>query len=170
MAIEIERRFLVPKLSLVPLSASPFHEIQQGYLHKKGVTTRVRITKDPQSVDPQSVAWLTLKGDPPEGKIGKLEFEYQIPVKDARKLMAMCEDRIIHKRRYRIPCTGIGNKQIAWEVDVFKRALKGLVIVEIEVPCETYWFPKPVWVGLEVTKDKRYTNKRMAINQSYPRD
>jgi adenylate cyclase len=39
--------------------------------------------------------------------------------------------------------------------------LGGLVMCEIELESEDQWFPRPVWLGEEVTGVKGYSNAQM---------
>lgn len=83
-----------------------------------------------------------------------MEFEYAIPLEDARMLLAeLCEQPIIEKKRYRINYQGF-----VWEVDEFFGANAGLLVAEIELAEEEQVFEKPSWVGAEVSDDRRYSN------------
>ena len=92
--------------------------LAQAYLcAKPGMTIRVRVVDD-------SVAYLTIKGR--QVGIGRPEYEYEIPVDDARALLAMITDGFpITKTRYELgdPCAG-------WIVDEFADANAGLVVAE----------------------------------------
>lgn len=82
------------------------------------------------------------------------EFEYAIPVNDARDLLATsCQGVMIEKTRY---CVEYGGK--IWEVDVFEGANAGLIVAEIELDSEDEPFDRPPWLGREVSGDPRYLN------------
>ena len=147
MAKEIERKFLVFQgISFLKKLAGD--SIEQGYLHDKGMTSRVRIVNNTAGV-------LTLKG--PRRGITRDEFEYAIPLEDARELMNYCGSHKLSKTRYEVPVAGH-----IWHVDIYYGALQGLVTAEIELSAESESFVKPTWVGTEVTEDKSYSNKNLA--------
>lgn len=141
MAIEIERKFLVTGDAWREAPAVYF---AQGYLStEKSRTVRVRVAGDE--------AFLTIKGET-QG-FSRQEFEYPIPLADGKALLAMCEQPLIEKYRRKIPAG-----DFVWEVDEFLGANAGLVVAEIELPSEDADFPRPDWVGEEVTSDARYYN------------
>lgn len=145
MAIEIERKFLVVGDAW---RNTPAVFYSQGYLNRdKARTVRVRIAGEE--------AFLTIKGT----SVGasRAEFEYPIPVWDARELLAMCEQPLIEKNRRKILYEGF-----IWEVDEFLGENLGLVVAEIELPTEDTVFTRPDWVGEEVTEDARYFNSTLS--------
>ncbi len=147
MAIEIERKFLVHGDTW---RDAPAVYYSQGYLSRaKERTVRVRIAGED--------AFLTIKGISMGAT--RAEFEYPIPVWDARELLALCEQPLIEKYRRKIPCEGF-----VWEVDEFLGENSGLVVAEIELPAEDAVFNKPAWVGVEVTSDTRYYNSNLAAH------
>ena len=143
--IEIERKFLVDKAKWVAPNKGCY--FQQGYLAQDGCTLRVRIAQDK--------AYLTIKGK----TIGfsRAEFEYEIPVEDARALMQMSLYPPIEKIRYKVE---VGGK--LWEVDEFLGANSGLLLAEIELQSEDETFDMPIWVEKEVTGDARYYNSSLS--------
>lgn len=88
------------------------------------------------------------------------EFEYSIPLEDAKEMLSLCEPPVITKTRYIVM-----HKGNRWEVDEFHGDLQGLVIAELEVPSEGYRFPLPPFVGTEVTGDSRYYNSQLGVGQ-----
>jgi adenylate cyclase len=145
MAVEIERKFLVVGASW---RSAPAIYYSQGYLNRdKARTVRVRIVGDE--------AFLTIKGITQGAS--RAEFEYTIPVADAKELLAMCEQPLIEKYRRKIYHEGF-----VWEVDEFLGDNLGLVVAEIELPSEDTQFAKPEWVGEEVTQDERYYNSNLS--------
>ncbi|MGC4118661.1 MAG: CYTH domain-containing protein [Myxococcales bacterium] len=146
MGREIERKFLVKGEAWKSLA--PAVDYRQGYLRTTGATVRVRIAGQK--------GFLTIKG-PTQG-IGRSEFEYGIPVEDARELLdTLCARPQIEKRRRRIT---VGRH--VWEVDEFLAENAGLVVAEIELASEDEAFEKPEWVGEEVSHDRRYANSMLA--------
>ncbi|MGV8835331.1 CYTH domain-containing protein [Cellvibrio sp.] len=145
MAIEIERKFLV--VGDAWRDAPPVF-YSQGYLNRdKARTVRVRIAGEE--------AFLTIKGTSVGAR--RAEFEYPIPVWDARELLALCEQPLIEKNRRKVLHEGF-----VWEVDEFLGENLGLVVAEIELPAEDAGFAKPDWVGDEVTEDARYFNSNLS--------
>lgn len=149
MGIEIERKFLVTgtawreNATAVPCC--------QGYLCPgSGVTVRVR-TMGGQG-------FLTVKG---RGTgLVRQEFEYAIPLADARELLTtLCVKPLIIKDRYRVEHAGL-----VWEVDVFAGENKGLVIAEVELTQPDQAVSLPGWVGMEVSGDSRYYNASLVRN------
>lgn len=147
MGTEIERKFLVATSSWRSQIRRQF-EIAQGYLSTDADRTiRVRIC------DEQGL--LTIKGRP-QGLVRR-EFEYDIPVEDARQLLAeFCDGHPIQKRRHEVD---VGDH--VWEIDVFSGANAGLVLAEVELEYPDEAIEIPPWVGDEVTGDVRYYNSRL---------
>ena len=80
------------------------------------------------------------------------EYEYEIPVNDANKIIDLNSDgRIIEKYRNYIQ---IGKN--CWEIDEYTGLLEGIIIAEIELQDVNENFQKPDWVGQEVTNDERF--------------
>jgi adenylate cyclase len=149
MAKEIERKFLVTGSSWK--GRRPGRRIRQGYLSSEPARV-VRVRTDGRK------AFLTVKG--PNIGAARDEFEYRIPLQDARSLLDdLCERPLIEKTRYRVPFGGL-----VWEVDVFTGENRGLVVAEIELEREEQAVRMPPWVGPEVTGDPRYFNANLARN------
>lgn len=143
--IEIERKFLV--LSTVFLKeAYNENRIVQAYLNSNPErTVRIRI-KDHKG-------YLTIKGIGNKSGTTRLEWEQELPVVEAEKLLQICESGVIDKTRYEIQ---VGKH--LYEVDVFHGDNQGLVLAEIELKSEEEQFEKPHWLGMEVTGDERFYN------------
>ena len=154
MAEEIERKFLVVSDSWKQ-GVTSNKLLRQGYLSSNAkATVRVRTRDDTR-------AMLTLKGAT-EG-ISRAEYEYEIPIGDARELLAMAEPHVIEKRRYLVPHGGM-----TWEVDVFAGRHLGLVIAEVELADEGQAEALPDWVGREVSHDDRYNNASLSRAEAIP--
>jgi adenylate cyclase len=144
---EIERKFLV---SGEDWRCSEPVFFCQGYLnHDRQRTVRVRIADDK--------AFLTIKGV--NRGASRAEFEYEIPVADARQLIELCEQPLIEKYRHFVQVD-----QLTWEVDEFLGENRGLVIAEVELATEDQAITLPSWVGREVTDDPRYYNSNLSRN------
>lgn len=151
MAREIERKFLVRDTRI--LDGRTGDRIVQGYLAKEPgeMSTRVRIRAER--------AFLTLKAARHGFSLARDEFEYPIPLADARQILALhCADRIVRKTRYLI-----GFAAFVFEVDVFEGRHSGLILAEAELPHENTALPLPPWIGEEVTHDRRYGNFSLAL-------
>lgn len=149
--IEIERKFLVNS-EVFKTIAFAKNQIAQGYLCSiPERTVRVRIKG--------SKGFLTIKGLSNESGLSRFEWEKEIPVDDAKKLLLLCEKGVIDKTRFEIK---VGNH--IYEVDEFYGENKGLIIAEIELKYENENFEKPTWLGEEVTNDNRYYNSYLSRN------
>ena len=128
-------------------------DIMQGYLSlEKERVVRVRIEGEK--------GWLTVKGKSKGAT--QPEYEYQIPVADARSILENLRDgELIEKTRYRITYKGV-----VWEVDDFKGENSGLVIAEVEgeseEELETAVKNKPDWIGEEITSKYEFRNVNLA--------
>jgi adenylate cyclase len=148
MKTEIERKFLV-KNEAFKDEATQSHRIIQGYLNKDPErTVRVRI------IDNQG--WLTIKGKSNSEGTRRLEWEKAIPLEDAKQLMALTLNQPIEKIRHIVPF-----ENFTFEVDEFLTHDKNLILAEIELPSEDTSFPRPDWLGEEVTGNPSYYNAMM---------
>ncbi len=154
MAKEIERKFLVVDDSYKVLASGSRH-IAQAYLSADpDATVRVRIAGDS--------AFLTVKSRNIGASRG--EWEYPVPVEDARQMLALCRSGLIDKTRYFVP----GADGLTWEVDEFHGPHDGLVVAEVELPAEDVCPALPAFVGREVTGDARYYNSSLASSAGVP--
>lgn len=146
MGKEIERRFLVNGDGWRSLGVGV--DYKQGFLSTvKERVVRVRIAG--------TKATLTIKGVT-EG-ITRLEFEYEIPLTDAQRMLdLLCERPWIEKTRHRIV---LGD--LVWEVDEFHGENQGLIMAEVELSDEHQAIELPSWVGKEVSHDSRYYNANL---------
>ncbi len=146
--MEIERKFLVNSDDFLK-EATQVYDIRQGYLRSPDATIRVRTRNDE--------AFLTIKGASDSRGLMREEWEYPIPYSDALELLKLCKNNYIQKKRYLVPMDGF-----TWEVDVFEEELEGFTLAEIELSTPNEDYPRPHWIGKEVTGDKRYYNAQMA--------
>ncbi len=154
MAIEIERKFLVVSDAWRAVA----HEVilmAQGYLNDAATVdsgaTRASVRVRIAGVE----AFLNLKSR----ELGhtRQEFDYAIPVTDARALLALCVGGLIDKRRHHVRHAGH-----LWEVDEFLGDNAGLVVAEIELQDADEAFARPDWLGAEATDAPRYYNLALA--------
>lgn len=149
MSIEIERKFLLKNdkwKKYIDVSLP----MVQGYLASdNGMTVRVRVVGQK--------AYLTIKGK--RDHYSRSEFEYAIPVKDAKEMLGESQCIFIKKVRHIV-----FHDNNRWEVDVFKGENKGLSVAELELNSEDQDFSMPSWIGEEVSEDSKYRNSRLARN------
>lgn len=149
--IEIERKFLVFNNDFINFAVTK-NRIVQGYLSSHPErTVRIRIKA--------SQGFLTIKGEGNFSGTTRLEWETEIPLADAEKLIELCENGVIDKIRYEIPL----GKHV-YEVDVFSNQNNGLIIAELELTSENEVYEKPSWLGEEVTGNQKYYNAYLSNN------
>src|SRR5690554_1020153 len=149
MAYEIERKFLVRNTDFIK-EASSKEYIVQAFLNRNSKrTVRIRIKDDK--------AFLTVKGESNIEGTTRREWEYAIPVSDAREMLKICEEGAIEKWRYLVP---IGEH--IFEVDIFEGENEGLIVAEVELESEEETFHKPSWLGEEVTGNVAYYNSQLS--------
>ena len=154
MPIEIERKFLVTSdgwrttaHEVVPMAQGYLNDLATVDSGAMRTSVRVRIAGDQ--------AFLNLKSR----ELGRTrqEFDYPIPVADARALLALCVGGEIDKRRHYVTHAGH-----LWEVDEFFGDNAGLVVAEIELDGADEDFIVPEWAGSEATDAQRYYNLALA--------
>jgi adenylate cyclase len=150
MGIEIERKFIVNNLpaSLADLTGAA---IRQGYIivAEGGVELRIR--------QKQGRFFQTIKAG--EG-LTRTEIEIELSQEQFRQLWPHTQGRRVSKTRYTLP---VGNHTA--ELDRFDGDLAGLVLVEVEFPTvdASRQFSPPPWFGADVTEDRRYKNRQLAV-------
>jgi adenylate cyclase len=143
MPREIERKFLLQN-DAWRSEVSRSQSMSQGYLASGGrASVRVRIAG--------SESWLNIK-------IGGLvasrqEYEYAVPLDEARELIAAAEGPLIEKTRHFVERGGV-----TFEIDEFHGDNAGLIVAEVELDHEDAPFPRPPWLATEVTQLERYYN------------
>ncbi|MDQ0476873.1 CYTH domain-containing protein [Chryseobacterium sp. MDT2-18] len=150
MGIEIERKFLVNKTKWQQVEKPGGEFYRQGYLlTDPNKTIRVRQTSDK--------GFLTIKGI----SVGatRAEYEYEIPVGEAKELLDQFCVAELSKIRFKI---SVG--QHVWEVDEFLGNNTGLLVAEIELTSEDEIFTLPDWIDSEVTGDEKYYNSNLVTH------
>lgn len=146
MGVEIEHKFLVNDDSYRSMQSAE-HRISQGYL-----------SKDPERVvrirTLDNKGYLTVKGRNEGNK--RLEFEYEIPLFEARRLLTLCLPPIIEKIRHIVFFEGH-----KWEIDEYLGSLAPLVTAEIELSSSDEEYALAPFVGRNVTGDPRYYNSNL---------
>jgi adenylate cyclase len=154
MPIEIERKFL-PASEAWRNAVTRSTRIVQGYLAgaealaagQAKAAVRVRVAGEH--------AWLTVKAA--VAGAARAEFEYPLPLADATAMLqTLCGD-VVAKVRHIVPSNGF-----EFEIDEFLGDNRGLVVIEIELGEVAQAFPRPAWLGREVTDEVRYYNVNLA--------
>ena len=147
--MEIERKFLVVSDEYRHAAHSQ-DRIIQGFLstdpHR---TVRVRLYN--------KKGFITIKGISNKEGTSRMEWEFEIDAQKARELMELSVEPLIEKTRFLVQ---LGDHQ--YEVDEFEGSNEGLVIAELELNDENEDFPKPGWLGEEVTGDPKYYNAQLS--------
>jgi adenylate cyclase len=158
MAIEIERRFLVPKGRDVirGLAVRDQLRLRQGYFRRVG-GFRIRVRTVVAGAGERS-AVLTLKNS----RRGLRRDEHAIGISYdlaelALSLLPPCH--VIRKTRYYLR-NGDG---LLWSIDNFEGPNEGLVIAEVELADPMQRIDLPAWIGEEITLDGRYGNSSLAL-------
>ena len=147
--LEIERKFLVTSEAF-KAEAHSVNRIVQGYLNTHPErTVRVRIKGEQ--------GFITVKGKSNEEGTTRFEWEKEISVIEAEALLKLCEEEVIEKMRYEVKV-----ENHIFEVDVFFGNNEGLIVAEIELNSESEKFPKPAWLGKEVTGEREYCNSQLS--------
>ena len=145
--VEIERKFLVANNEWRQLAVRSV-SIRDGLIAiYKDRKVRVRIAED--------IATIAIKG--PRIGIGRPEFEYEIPMDDAERMLSIiCQDDILEKQLFFVEDAGA-----TWQVDVYGGILQGVIIAEVELKQESQELILPRWIGKEVTGDSFYKKVNM---------
>lgn len=145
---EIEKKYLLQEM---PAGLSVGKRIRQGYIFAEDFEMRLR--------QKETAYYLTIKGD---GTLTRDEWEEEIPKWVFETLWPKTEGKRVEKIRYTVDlCENI------LEIDEYCGQLAGLFTLEIEFKTETdaKCFGLPQWLNIvgDITADKRYKNKNLAI-------
>jgi len=173
MAVEIERKFLVVGDDW-RAQAQRSQRLVQGYLttlgnvsgaqadesregSAEGVRRESGVPGPTCSVRVRAGgdgAWLNIKSA--IAGIERREYEYAIPLTDAELMLAEFCPGKVEKVRHYVPMAGV-----MFEVDEFLGDNAGLVVAELELQSLADEFPRPPWLGLEVSDRPRYYNAHL---------
>lgn len=149
---EIERKWVLGAPPRWPADHVA-RRIEQGYVALDDAGAEVRVRRADAELT------LTIKSAP-----GLVRVEEELGLSEAQfeSLWALTEGRRIVKTRHLIPL----DDGLTAEVDVYEGALSGLVTAEVEFSSEeaSAAFGAPEWLGREVTGDKRYANRSLAVD------
>src|SRR3954470_22168243 len=153
--MEIERKWVLERPP-EGLERHPGKRIEQGYvaLDDAGAEVRVRRAGGKHT--------LTVKSAP---GLVRVEEELALEPGQFDSLWALTDGRRVVKTRYDVALDGL-----TAEVDIYDGHLAGLVTVEVEFPSEeaSEGFRAPDWFGREVTGDKGYANRALAVSAPAP--
>lgn len=149
--MEIERKWVLDS----PPSGLNEHRSQrfeQGYLAIDPAGAEVRVRRKDGAV-----AVMTIKTG-----IGLVRGEEEWEIANFDALWPLTAGRQVLKTRYFVPLDG----DLVAEVDLYEGDLDGLVTAEVEFPDEAsaLAFEAPAWLGRDVTEDKRYGNRVLAVD------
>jgi adenylate cyclase len=150
MGTEIERKFLLADDSW-RADIVRSRRMEQGYLVDAAAfeagfarcSVRIRVAGD--------VAWLNVKS----ARLGieRSEYEYPLPLADAEQMLeALCRGRVSKIRHY------VEVEGHTFEIDEFLDDNRGLVVAELELAASDAPYPRPAWLGREVSQLPRYYN------------
>lgn len=158
---EIERKWRILNgfqndffISKVQVTGPNTEEIEQFYVVARPGEVRLRRKGDK--------FFLTIKGD---GSLTREEHETEVPDWVFSQLRSAALGLVISKTRVTVV-----EDNITYEVDVYSGRFHSLIVVEVEFPSEeaARAFTLPDWIlaadPLEVTEDRRYKNKSLAMN------
>ncbi|TPW32506.1 CYTH domain-containing protein [Martelella alba] len=156
MAREIERKFLIRNADWEK-EADDGVRLTQAYLAGgRDRSVRIRLFDG-------KAARLTLKFG--GGTFARDEFEYDVPLDDARQMLTHATGIVIDKTRYKVE-----RGAFTYEIDVFHGDHDGLIVAEVELPDENAEPPLPDWLGREVTGDRRYLNQSLSKRAGLPEE
>ena len=150
--MEIERKFVL-RAPPPGLEEHPHARIEQGYvaLDPNGTEVRVRRKGDNRTLTIKSGSGLVRTEQ--EAELDASRYDALWPLTDGRRVV---------KTRYEIPL----QDGLTAEVDVYEDTLHGLITAEVEFGDEpaSAAFDVPDWLGTEVTGDRRYANRALAVS------
>ena len=161
MGIEIERKFLLLNDGW-RAQATRARRMVQGYLIDAGLinadlgvrcSLRVRVAGEE--------AWLNIKSA--DLGIARIEYDYPVPVADAERMLRDFCNGVVEKTRHYVPIEGF-----TFEVDEFHGDNDGLVVAELELDSVDATFPRPDWLGKDVSGARRYYNLNL-LHHPYSR-
>jgi CYTH domain-containing protein len=148
VAKEIERKFRLASDAWRDM-AKRGRKFAQAYIaDTEKCVVRVRIEDDTRAV-------VTIKSRGTH--LSRDEFEYPIPIEDARILLQSRQGAIVEKTRYDVDYDGF-----VWEIDVYAGENEGLVVAEVELRSEADEPAIPAFVGAELTGHSRYYASELA--------
>ncbi len=151
--LEIERKYLLSALPPVA-EASPWMDIEQGYLPGEVLVERLRRERDENG----ERRYRTVKAG---SGLSRVELEEPATAELFDAMWVFTAGRRLRKRRYLVPDV---NNRVTWEVDSFTD--RPLVLAEVELTSEDQETVIPEWLApylvREVTGETAYLNHELA--------
>jgi CYTH domain-containing protein len=149
---EIERKWVLDAPPRWPADHIA-RRVEQGYVALDEAGAEVRVRRADEELT------LTIKSAP---GLVRVEEELALSEEQFESLWALTRGRRVVKTRHLVPL----DDGLVAEVDVYDDALSGLVTAEVEFGSEeaSSSFAPPEWLGREVTGDKRYANRALAVD------
>jgi adenylate cyclase len=144
MGTEIERKYLLVNDNWRKSADEGIYMVQ-GYMGSNEKSSiRIRIHGDTANLNIKSKTI----------GIQRSEFDYPIPVDEAKEILeSLCDRPFVEKTRFHVMFKGH-----EWEIDVFAGDNDGLVVAELELSSVDEDFALPDWLGDDVSDDPRYYN------------
>ena len=144
MGTEIEKKYLIVNDNWKENADDGIYMVQ-GYMgSNERSSIRIRINGDTANLNIKSKTI----------GIQRSEFEYPLPVDEAKEILeTLCDRPYIEKTRFHVMHEGH-----EWEIDVFEGDNKGLIVAELELAATDEDFVLPNWAGDDVSDDPRYYN------------
>jgi adenylate cyclase len=150
MGIEIERKFLLRDDTWRAGVARTLH-LRQGYVIDAAALTSGLARASVRVRVQDAHAWLNIKAA--RSGIARDEYDYAIPRTDAEHMLETLCNGLVEKQRHVVPVAGVH-----FEIDEFLGSNAGLIVAELELPAADAPFPRPPWLGREVSEYLRYFN------------
>lgn len=150
MGIEIERKFLVDG-DAWRAEARRATRLAQGYLVDAAAVARGKAKGSVRVRVGDGRGWLNIKSS--TLGVARDEYDYEIPLVDAERMLATLCSGTVEKIRHEVTIAAH-----VFEIDEFLDANAGLIVAEVELDAADETFPRPAWLGREVSHLPRYYN------------
>lgn len=162
MALEIERKWLPKEGVRIPLPELDYKTIAQSYIiNRLSLTVRLRRSTSWRDNLRPTKYILTIKTAPYHGGLVRKEYEWDLPAWLPNCVLNLFfkSKSVISKERYIVEHEGF-----KFEVDKFLS--HDLTLIELELDDIHQEYPKPEWLGEEVTGLSDYTNAAISNGTS----
>lgn len=150
VGVEIERKFLLASDAWRPHADAgtcmvqgylvDMAAVEHGFAHS---SVRVRIEGEQARLNIKSA----------QLGIQRREYEYPVPLADAEHMLSELCRGCLEKRRYRVAV-----EDHVFEIDEFGGTNAGLIVAELELGSVAADYPRPDWLGRDVSHLARYYN------------
>lgn len=150
MGVEIERKFLLQN-DHWRAGIERSEPMAQGYLVGAAAILGGQVKSSVRLRRTGEAAWLNIKSA--TLGVARAEYEYPLPLADAETMLATLCDGHVEKIRHHLHIAGHH-----FEIDEFLGRNQGLIVAELELATEDAVYPRPAWLGREVSHLPRYYN------------